>query len=259
LAVSFVWREPLHFGARAGLRGLFRPSSHSPRVVAFLAAMGGQNGARRSHPLFLSTAASQRDPIAPAKPPEMHQSEAVAGSKPGRRPAAPEASRGLPPSENQEIIGWSRRNSLAMGSPCGASDEGISFSWHAAAQGIKTPWSQMRPSSSGAGSEADEPPATPPHAAQFRRHPEAARAPPPAAAYRTCGGDAVSPSTVLGLEEGGSQWREWGSDALLSPDSVFEMDMQRGWETAAGEAALPWAPTAHTAVRLKAALGGSAY
>ena len=221
--------------------------------------MGGQNGARRSHPLFLSTAASQRDPTAPAKPPEVHHSEAVAGSKPGRRPAAPEASRGLPPSENQEIIGWSRRNSLAMGSPCGASDEGISFSWHTAAQGIKTPWSQMRPRSPGATSEVEALPVTPPQAAQFRRLPDAASAPPPAATYRTIA--AVSPDTVLGLDEGGSQWREWGSDsnALLSPDSVFEMDMQRGWETAAGEAALPWAPTAHTAVRLKAALGGSAY
>ena len=215
--------------------------------------MGEQNGARRSHPLFRSTAAPQRDPTAPANP-EMQTSEAVvASSKPRRRPAAPEASRGLPPSDSQEIIGWSRRNSLAMGSPCGASDEGISFSWHAAAQGIKTPWSQMRPRSPGATSEVEAPPITPPQAAQFRRLPDAASAPPPAAAYRTCGGgDAVSPDTVLGLDEGGSQWREWGSDsnALLSPDSVFEMDMQRGWEIAAGEGALPWAPTAHTAVRL---------
>ena len=224
--------------------------------------MGEQNGARRSHPLFRSTAAPQRDPTAPANP-EMQTSEAVvASSKPRSRPAAPEASRGLPPSDSQEIIGWSRRNSLAMGSPCGASDEGISFSWHAAAQGIKTPWSQMRPRSPGATSEVEAPPITPPQAAQFRRLPDAASAPPPAAAYRTCGGgDAVSPDTVLGLDEGGSQWREWGSDsnALLSPDSVFEMDMQRGWEIAAGEGALPWAPTAHTAVRLKTALGGSAY
>ena len=221
--------------------------------------MGEQNGARRPHPLFRSTAAPQRDPTAPANP-EMQTSEAVvASSKPRRRPAAPEASRGLPPSDSQEIIGWSRRNSLAMGSPCGASDEGISFSWHAAAQGIKTPWSQMRPRSPGATSEVEAPPITPPQAAQFRRLPDAASAPPPAATYRTIA--AVSPDTVLGLDEGGSQWREWGSDsnALLSPDSVFEMDMQRGWEIAAGEGALPWAPTAHTAVRLKTALGGSAY
>ena len=216
--------------------------------------MGGQNGVRSSHPLFRSMDGLLPHPTAPAKPPGMHHSEPVVASNPGRRPAAPEASRVLPPSENQEITGWSRRNSLAMGSPCGASDEGITFSWHARAQGINTPWSQMRPSASGATSEAEKPPATPPKAVQFRRRPEAASAPRPTAAYRTCGGDAVSPSTVLGLEEGGNQWRECWSDALLSPDNVFEMDMQRGWETAGGEGGLPWAPSAPAAVRLKTAL-----
>ena len=59
----------------------------------------------------------------------------------------------------------------------------------------------------------------------------------------------VSPSTVLGLaegEEGGSQWRECGGDALLSPDSVFEMDLHRWCESAPGEGALPWAPSQRT-------------
>ena len=206
--------------------------------------MGGHNEARESDPLFISTAASRRDPAARAEPPEMLRSEAmVARSNSGRRSASPEAFRGLPPSENQEIIGWSRRSSLAMASPCGASDEGILFSppFLHLEPGIRPPWSQVRPSSSGAASEAEEPPAIPPHAALYRRHP---------AGDRATGFDRlVSPSTVLGLAEGaegGSQWRECGGDALLSPDSVFEMDMQRGCESAPGEGALPWAPRQRT-------------
>jgi len=216
--------------------------------------MGGQNEARESDPLFISTAASQRDPAARAEPPEMLRSEAmVALSNSGRRSASPEDFRGLPPSENQEIIGWSRRSSLAMASPCGASDEGILFSppFLRLEAGIRPPWSEVRrPGSSGAASEAEEPPAISPHAALFRRHPAAASAWPPAAGDRATGFDRlVSPSTVLGLaegEEGGSQWRECGGDALLSPDSVFEMDMQRGCESAPGEGALPWAPSQRT-------------
>ena len=219
-----------------------------------MAAMGGQNEARESDPLFISTAASQRDPAARAEPPEMLRSEAmVALSNSGRRSASPEDFRGLPPSENQEIIGWSRRSSLAMASPCGASDEGILFSppFLRLESGIRPPWSEVRrPGSSGAASEAEEPPAISPHAALFRRHPAAASAWPPAAGDRATGFDRlVSPSTVLGLaegEEGGSQWRECGGDALLSPDSVFEMDMQRGCESAPGEGALPWAPSQRT-------------
>ena len=206
--------------------------------------MGGQNEARESDPLFISTAASQRDPAARAEPPEMLRSEAmVALSNSGRRSASPEDFRGLPPSENQEIIGWSRRSSLAMASPCGTSDEGILFSppFLRLESGIRPPWSQVRrPGSSGAASETEEPPAIPPHAALFRRHPAAASAWPPAAGDRATGFDRlVSPSTVLGLaegEEGGSQWRECGGDALLSPDSVFEMDMQRGCESARARA-----------------------
>lgn len=221
---------------------------------AFVAAMGGQNEARESDPLFLSTAAPQRDLAARAEPPEMLRSEAmVAISNSGRRSASPEDFRGLPRSENQEIIGWSRRSSLAMASPCGASDEGILFSPAILGleQGIRPYWSQVRPSSSGAASEAEELPAIPQHAAHSRRHPAAASAWPPAASDRATRGfdTLVSPSTVLGLEEGGeggSQRRECGGDALLSPDSVFEMDMQRGCESAPGEVALPWAPSQRT-------------
>ena len=74
----------------------------------------------------------------------------------------------------------------------------------------------------------------------------------PAAGDRTIRGLALSrsPSTVLGLleegEEGGSEWRECGGDVLLSPDSVFEMDLQRWCEAAPGEGALPWAPSQRT-------------
>lgn len=216
-----------------------------------MAAMGGQNEARESDTLFRSTAASQRVPAARAEPPKMLRSEAmVALSNSGRRSVSPEAFRGLPQSENQEIIGWSHRSSLAMASPCGASDEGILFSppFLRLEQGMRPPWSLVRPISSGAASEAEEPHDIPPHAAFFRRHPAAASACPPAAGDRATRGfdRLVSPSTVLGLaegEEGGSQWRKCGGDALLSPDSVFEMDMQQGCESAPGEGALPWAPS----------------
>ena len=204
---------------------------------------------------FRSMAAPQR-----RQSPQMDTSEVVVARSQPRGKQAVSDARGLPASDCQEITRWSHRDPLAMSSPCGASGEGVSFSYSwgvpgvresgSRALGLETLWGQMRPSSPGAILEVEGPPVTPPQAVQLRRHPEAASA---------LGGDAVSPDTVFGLAEGGDQRRESPSNALLSPDSVFEMDMQRGRGNAVGEGALPWVPTAHTAVRLKTAPGGGAY
>ena len=126
-----------------------------------------------------------------------------------RRMAAPDAPRAPPPSDCQEITMWSRRYGLtvAMESPCGGSDEGISIPWHTAPHALETetPWSHrdMRSSSPGSTLEIEEPSATPPQHVQLHRHhgeSASTRGTPPATAHRACFGDALSPDTVFEVD-----------------------------------------------------------
>lgn len=104
---------------------------------------------------------------------------------------------------------WSRRYGLtvAMESPCGGSDEGISIPWHTAPHALETetPWSHrdMRSSSPGSTLEIEEPSATPPQHAAASPTPRGIRKyteTPPATAHRACFGDALSPDTVFEVD-----------------------------------------------------------